>query len=112
MKIKGKAIFDSKALYTSLLNACNANDNSAAADLLIKHAQLILEDSKLQSLGALAIKLSYGTDVVKELEVSLYSGGANNWEGDNLHRLVSQGLQAKANEQTLQQTGLAPLYPN
>jgi len=111
-KIKHKEIIDGRALQNSLLNACKSNNNIAAAELLIKHAKLIFIDSKLQNLGTLAKKLSYGADVIKELEVSLYSGNAHNWKGYDLHQLVCQGLQAKGAEQSLQQVGLAPLYPN
>ena len=109
---KRKELIDGRALQTSLLNACNANDSSSAADLLIKHAQLIFEDSKLQNLGALASTLNQGAEVIKELEASLYSDNADNWEGDGLHQLVTHGLQTKGTGQPLHQVGLAPLYPN
>ena len=109
---KRKELIDGRALQTSLLNACNANDSSNAADLLIKHAQRILEDSKLHNLGAVASILNHGTEVVKELEASLYSDNTDNWKGDALHRLISQGLKAKETEQRVHQAGLAPLYPN
>ena len=107
-----KEIIDGRALHASLLNACKSNDNSTAAELLIKHAALIFDDSKLQNLGAISNKLKEGAHVVKELEESLYSGNQENWRGDDLHQLVSQGLQAKENKKPFKQIGLAPLYPN
>jgi len=110
--IQRKELIDGRALQASLLNACKSNDNNVAAELLIKHAKFLFQDSKLQNLGVLATKLSYGAGVIKELEASLYSGNAHNWKGYDLHQLVSQGLQAKENTKTLRQVGLAPLYPN
>ncbi len=111
-KKKRKEQIDGRALQTSLLNACKLNDNTLAADLLIKHANFIFEGARLQNLGALAKQLSTGADVVKALEASLYSGNAHSWQGDDLYQMVSNGLQIKSNQKLLPQIGLAPLYPN
>lgn len=111
-KKKRKEIIDGRALHASLLSACQANNNKVAADLLIQHANLIFGGPVMQNLGALAKVLSHGADVVKQLEASLYSETINNWQGADLHQLVRQGLQAKENKQSIQQIGLAPLYPN
>jgi len=63
-------------------------------------------------LGAVAKVLNHGADTVKQLEASLYSGSAHNWQGADLHQLVRQGLQAKENKLIIQKIELAPLYPN
>lgn len=107
-----KKQMDARVLLTSLLNACNANSNTSASVLLIKHAQITLRDSKIQNLGVLAKKLNHGSDVIRELEASLYSGHIDSWKGNPLHQLVSQGLQAKEDKKIQQQVNLAPLYPD
>lgn len=111
-KQKRKESIDGRALQNALLNACKANDNHKAAELLIKHSKLIFDDSKLQNLGVIANKLKVGSSVIKELEASLYSESNSNWKGEDLHQLVSQGLHAKDGKQTTSGIGLAPLYPN
>lgn len=106
-----KAVIDGQALKISLLNACKSNDKKLASDLLIKHAQFIFQDPKIQNLGVLTNKLEIGSDVVKELDVSLYADQTNHWNGNDLHQLVNQGLQSKQKTKNLE-SGLAPLYPN
>jgi len=109
---KRKAVIDGQALKKSLLDACKANDKKLSAELLIKHSQFIFQNENIHSLGGLAKLLETGSDVLKELEASLYANKTRHWDGSELSQLVSQGLQIRQNTKVLQQAGLAPLYPN
>jgi len=101
-----------RRIKISLLKACEANDNKTAAELLIKHAQALSPDLKIQNLGILKNRLIKGTTIIKQLEASLYASDSQHWNGTDLHRLVSQGLSLKENVKNSQTIGLAPLYPN
>lgn len=104
--------FEGRKLKTALLIACNNNDSNLSADLLVKYAAFIFKDSKLQSLGAVATKLSYGSDIIKKLESSLYADNEQNWQGTDLYQLLNKGLRAKDIKQVNTNIGLAPLYPH
>ena len=103
---------DGRALKKSLLRACKSNDNALVAELLIKYANFIFVDSHLQNLGSLAEKLASGADVIKSLEISLYSDNADSWQGDDLYQMLNKGLKDKENPVKNQKIGLAPLYPS
>ena len=103
---------DGRALKKSLLRACKSNDNALVTELLIKYANFIFVDSHLQNLGSLAEKLASGADVIKSLEISLYSDNADSWQGDDLYQMLNKGLKDKENPVKNQKIGLAPLYPS
>ena len=107
-----KQKIDGRALKKSLLSACKSNDNALVAELLIKYANYIFVDSHLQNLGSLAEKLASGADVIKSLEISLYSDNADSWQGDDLYQMLNKGLKDKENPVKTQKIGLAPLYPS
>lgn len=119
-KKKRKALVNQRALKKSLLQACNNNENKVAADLLIKHSALLSPEDDIQSLGAVAKNITQGQEVVKELENNLYAAVSysdsglktEHWQGQKLHKLVSDGLQFKSINEAPTSFGLAPLYPN
>ena len=109
---KQQRLNDIKGLHVLILDACKANDNKGAADLLLKYAKLKFPELRQSNLGALAQKVSHGSDAIKQLEASLYAAKSQTWQGDNLHKFVSQGLQITPTNQKSTLSGLAPLYPN
>ena len=111
-KKKQRARIDEHALYLSLLRACETNNKVDAAELLIKYSDLKNSPSSIHNLGVLAKKLTTGSDLIKELEASIYASNTEQWNGRRLHQLISDGLQFKQTHNTNQDYTLAPLYPN
>jgi len=107
-----KELIDERALYSSLLQACETNKNNTAAELLIKYAEIQFPETKIHNLGILAKQLAEGSKVITELEASLYSSDSNVWNGRKLHNLIGNGLQLKQKSRPKQEFALAPLYPN
>lgn len=111
-KKKQKEIIDERYLLASLLKACEENKNKATAELLIKHTSLIFPEAKIHNLGVLAKNLEQGSNVINELEKSIYASDSNQWNGKELQKLLGQGLRLKQINKTTQNFVLAPLYPN
>ena len=105
-------IIDESALYNTLINACASNENQTAARLLIEYANLKSPEIKFQNLGVLSKNIEVGVEIIKELEASLYSPNIGDWNGKDLHQLLSRGLRFKQKSRTTENFGLAPLYPN
>lgn len=113
-----------KRIHRDLLLACNTNDNKAAAEHLIKYAAFIhkaagMANNDVQNLGQVAKQLEQGSDLVSQLERSLYApdarSSAQSWNGQALAKLVAQGLVWKSlplsQSAQQQRSVLAPLYP-
>ncbi len=107
-----RELIDERALYSSLLQACEANKNKEAAELLIQYMGIKFPEQKIQNLGFLAKKLATGNKVITELNESLYASDTSAWSGKNLHELIGHGLQLKQANKPTQDFVLAPLYPN
>jgi len=107
-----RELIDERALYSSLLQACETNKNKTAAELLIKYAGIKFPETKIQNLGVLAKKLAHDSSVITELDKSLYAPDSNIWNGKRLHELLGKGLQLKQQNEPKQDFVLAPLYPN
>lgn len=107
-----KALVDLQALKSSLLTACQENDKHMAARLLIKTVKASWNDPSINNLGLLASNLNYGSQVVKELEQSLYGTTNSAWDGNDLSALIEKGLFRKTPKVIARSdTELAPLYP-
>ena len=109
---KRQQLAEINELESMLLDSCNANDNKTAAAQLLQLAKLKFPDENLQNLGVLASRLKVGTNIVKQLDASLYGSDSQNWQGDELYKLLKQGLQLMITETNEYTSGLAPLYPN
>ena len=105
-----------RQILTKLQQACNSSDNEEAAKLLLKLAKKQWTKNPPQSLGALAKRLASGTNLIKELDESLYAvsnGDNKSWDGSLLWGAFKQGLKPIEVNQSLGDDGLAAsLYPN
>lgn len=99
------------ALKITALQACNDNDKQAASKAVIKLVQAQWNDKAIQNLGALALHLEEGVDVIKELEESLYSPNSDSWNGTKLKNTIEAGLQIKQKAVDNDNEALEPLYP-
>ncbi len=111
-KEKQRELIDEHALYSSLLRACESNNNKTTAELLIRYADLKSPDRKIRSLGILAKYIDDGNSLVRQLDASLYAPESESWNGKELHQLLSKGLRFKQANKEEQNYVLAPLYPN
>ncbi len=111
-KEKQRELIDEHALYSSLLRACESNNNKTTAELLIRYADLKSPDRKIRSLGILAKYIDDGNSLVRQLDASLYAPESESWNGKELHQLLSEGLRFKQANKEEQNYVLAPLYPN
>jgi len=103
---------DIKKARTELLTACAKNNKKEASKALINFVKLDWDDPSIQSLGAIASNLSIGADVIKELDQSLYSADASQWQGDKLKKLLTDGLNRIEKKIVFDNNiGLVPLYP-
>ncbi len=104
---------DIGALRSSLLQACQNNDKQRAANSLLKYTQAYWHDDSLQNLGMIATKLKENSDVkiVKDLEQSLYSLESGNWQGEELGKLIENGLPQTQKIALQEKDDLTPLYP-
>lgn len=100
-----------KKLQSSLSQACQKNNKHLSARLLLKFTRALWNDSAIQNLGMLASQLNQGTETIKELEKSLYAADSAKWDGKELQILIEKGIQQKQKNHTLENEGLAPLYP-
>lgn len=97
-------------LRTRVLTACKNNDKKLTANRLL---QLVSSewDIEIQGLGMLAAKLDKGSEVIIELEKSLYSAKSLKWDGSALAVLIEKGLIQKSIIRPKIKSELAPLYP-
>ena len=103
---------DVQSVKNKLLEACKKNDKHSAAQLLIQLAQLLWGDTSVQNLNVLSKRLNHGSEIVNELEQSLYSPASISWDGEKLYQLVSNGIQQKeVKPQKSDNETLKPLYP-
>ncbi len=104
-------LVDVDALKTSLAVACKSNDKHMSARLLLKLVRTQWNDQSIQNLGIFAQTLGEGSEVIEQLEKSLYSADSNAWDGNELNELVRKGLYRKAIQIPQKHHGLEPLYP-
>jgi len=113
-KVKEPRI-SNRQILTKLQQACNNNDNAEAAKQLLRLAKNQWAENPPKSLGALAKRLASGTQLIKELDESLYAVSKG---GDgSLFSLVwdefKQGLKPIEDNTSSNNDGLAAsLYPN
>ena len=104
-----------KALKITALQACQQNDNQAAAKAILKLAQAQWKDKSIQNLGVLALHLGKqsgkSVSIIKELEESLYSQSSHQWNGAKLKTVIEAGLQPEQVALAAKTGALEPLYP-
>jgi hypothetical protein len=98
-------------LRSALLQACKNNDKQLVATKLIPYIQAYWSDDSIHSLGNIASLLASESEVIKELEQSLYSMDAQKWDAKALVELLEDGFQRKQSIKTDVSNGLTPLYP-
>ncbi|WP_299876262.1 BatD family protein [uncultured Cocleimonas sp.] len=108
---KAVQLVDMEALKNALAEACKSNDKHMAARTLLKLVRAQWNDQLIQNLGILAQELGNGSEVIEELEKSLYSADSSDWDGNELEKLVTQGFYRKSVPLPQKQNGLEPLYP-
>ncbi len=101
-----------KPALRQLEKACAANDRQAAARALLSLAHSDWPDDPPRSLGALVARIEAGqTQLLRELDRSLYATGTTDWNGAALWHEFRQGLQEKKAARQHRDDGLKPLYP-
>lgn len=103
---------DLAKLRADLLQASKNNNNKQSANLLLKLVALLWNNSGIHNLGILASKLSQGSEIIQELDKSLYAANKTQWDGAALHQLIEKGLIQKQPLKAKESTGIAPLYPS
>ncbi len=98
-------------LRSALLQACQIDDRQLVAKELISYSQIYWADDSIHSLGNIASRLKIGSDVIQELEQSLYSKDAKKWDAQALVKLLEDGFQKKQKNEQKNTDGLTPLYP-
>ena len=91
--------------------ACHAHQANDAARALLMMAMRTWPEAPPMSLGALAEQLPDAADKIIELDRYLYSDQQQPWAGDELCRLLGNGLHIEKPQHTDNEV-LKPLYPN
>ena len=102
---------DIQKLKSDLLLSCKNNDNHAAARALLNFIQAQWNDDTILNLETLAQRMSHNSEIVTELNQSLYAPNSNQWNGKSLHDLVNKGIQQKVKPKIFNEDDLEPLYP-
>lgn len=97
-------------LRADALSACKNNDNKLTANTLL---QLVSSEwnAEINSLGILATKLDKDSELIIDLEKSLYGTENLKWDGTALFALIEKGLIQKKVIKPKINAELAPLYP-
>jgi len=95
-----------------LEKACKDNEAQVAARALLQWAAVNWPDETPRNLGAVACRLVNGKEEIRSLERALYAADAENWQGDALWKVFSEGLESVIIESSVRQEGLSPLYPD
>lgn len=104
--------FEIESLKSSLINACDENNNQAAAMYLIEYTRVVWADEQIQNLRMLASQLDENAaEMVSALEQSLYAKNATQWHGEGLKEWITAGFQPKQIRIEANKDELKPLYP-
>jgi len=105
---------DIQTLKSKLLLSCKNNDNHAAASAPLTFIRAQWDDNTILNLGKLVQEISHDSEIIKELDKSLYASNSktsNQWNGKPLRDLVEKGLQQKLKHTVFNEDDLKPLYP-
>ncbi len=101
-----------RQLLSQLQQACQQQEASTVARLLLQLAQLQWPEQPPGNLGVLAGRLQQGADAIRELDRTLYANDGDSWDCQALWEAVKNGLVPKSGHvSAVSEDGLTSLYP-
>ena len=105
-------VANKKHIRQALRQACEQNDAATAAKQLLKLAQAQWPTAPPQNLGALADRVTSGSEEIRQLDRALYAASIADWQGKNLWQAIQNGLQTHPTNDPENTHELGNLYPH